>query len=469
MSILYKPATQNVVHTVAALPFQSGQGNNVNSGHLVALSVESAYVDTTHFTSGHEGRYEGVMELEVGGQSTVLTFVGKPDANGHIKVDQKFMDKVLYFGLAKDLDSVNLRMLESDEETRKFLEGLREALSLVAGSPVAAAHPAVGPGLNFIAGITSLIKSNIQDDDECVAYLLREGELREGNFTIQLDVGQYRPDGQFVSRGTLLVINCVLLDLGAPVQNNEGVSIRLTRASIDLTSGTSGSSEDIKRRIEALKRQLAAATKTAQKKMIQKQIDILVNGGSNVHSRFGRAMPNFNIEVGGTGGAKGWSSRLPDIESQMVLQNLQLAKVTAKKIGGAAGVSVIPINFEVGRSPDEFDAQEYFATLETGKKFLEAVRGEQITVPDFVEEKVLPSALGFLTEYLSQSLTIYSFNGVILLQDDANSFPQGSRNGFLVFSRDAASSTWSATVNKEVTWRGKRVGSVELEFQVVAL
>ncbi|MEM1059996.1 MAG: hypothetical protein AAGK14_12170 [Verrucomicrobiota bacterium] len=461
MSITYKPRNKRVDYLPSPKPFQTGAGGAIGADHLVVLTLESAQVNTSLFHSDDEKRYEAVLQLETGNQTTNLTFVGRPDAEGMVKVQKKFLNRALYFGQAGNLDAVNVQLTESDEETRKFFDEAGQVVSLVAGSPMAAAHPAVAPGLSFISGILNLIKSHIKDDDECVAFLLREEKLLPGAFDIKLTTTK---EGQEV---TFLEVKATLTDLGAPDATVKAVSVHLTSAEINLERGDGDGEfdEGVKREIRRLENRARSMPDGALKDSIERQIKALGKSNGNAGAMFGLSMPNFNLEAGSGETKKGYSSRLPDIEMRMVLSKLLLTKAAAKPCSGSGALMVIPFSLEIGRSPDDFDAQQYFAVLEEGARLMASIRGSKPELPAFVEEKVVPSALGFLTEYLSQSLTIFSFNGVIVLQTSNAAVPAEAANGMMVFKKSGKK--WTKTVTKDVSYRKRKLGSVKLTFEAV--
>ena len=101
-------------HAGAALRVVKGKGAPIPQKNLLAITIKEIRVDPRPFLSRDFGpNREGVIELTLSGQSTVIPFSGVGPVN------EKYLRRVAYLGRNPGGVGISVGLTESDEESRR--------------------------------------------------------------------------------------------------------------------------------------------------------------------------------------------------------------------------------------------------------------------------------------------------------------------------------------------------------------
>ena len=144
-----------------------GTGAVIPTKNLLAITIKEIRVDPRTFLSRDLGpNREGVVELTLSGQSTVISFSGVGPVN------QKYLRRVAYLGRNPGGLGISVGVIESDEESRRALDkaaGVAEALSRAipgSGTVWGLLVGPVAPAFGLVAAILKFLRGGVDDDEE---------------------------------------------------------------------------------------------------------------------------------------------------------------------------------------------------------------------------------------------------------------------------------------------------------------
>ena len=132
----------------------AGSGQSVPRENLLAVFIKELRVDPRTFLSKDLGpNREGVVELTIAGQPTILPFSGVGP------IQEKYLRRVAYLGRNPGPLGISVGVTESDEESRRLLDkasGVAEALSGALpgrGTPWGLIVGPIAPAFGLIASL----------------------------------------------------------------------------------------------------------------------------------------------------------------------------------------------------------------------------------------------------------------------------------------------------------------------------
>lgn len=116
--------------------------------------------------------------------------------------------------------------------------------------------------------------------------------------------------------------------------------------------------------------------------------------------------------------------------------------------------------------PQKFNTDGILDLLKQGSA-LASIMMPEVTSATQVLTKQAPNVLNFLSEITSDSLSLYAFNGLVVLAHAAPPASLTNAKGLLWAQQAAVTNSWTATVDKPITWRDEVIGNFRFDVEVV--
>lgn len=371
--------------------------HQIDKKHIVLIAVKDMEIDVEHFGSADLpfSKREGFLQLALAGQTTLFPYAGTK------KVAAKFLNKAVYLGKNPGAFSLRVSLTEVDEDWRQRLGTVSKWTDILSASPLAAFHPAVGPGLGLLGGLLNSVRSNIKDDEEAQALLLHELPLKDGDI---LALNIVRADKR------LATVKMAVKDLGA-IQHFSRLSVRVGTPALSLPDGDT---------LRGL-----------------------------IFSRL-----RFNFEASSGTARYVYSTDLGKIPAALTWRTNELFVLDAAEDEGNR--HLVPLFLSVSLNPREFKAEELAGVLEQSLRLGSALGADTEDLAAKVTKQA-PTVLNTLSEFLSNSLAVYSFNGAVLLD------PPGGGTGtpsdaLLVLPWHEEQKVWRTQISAPLRWLDEAVG-----------
>lgn len=404
------------------------------------LYVEKISIDTTQFYSKDLGKNrEGVVVLDISGQMTSFPYKGSET----IIISNKFLNKVAYLGTNPGKLGISLSVIESDKAARDALNKLETWTKKLANVPfLTAVHPAVGPGLGLISSVLKMIKTNVDDDCEAQAFCVFDNGLQDAQ---QIILKFSRANGT----PPLLTVVLKVVGLGTLGVNVDSFSVRIKQPELTLFKKNPVSIE-----IEPSTGIVVSASLTVEDWWETNKISIF-----NVDAASGKSTYSY-INVSGD---------IRPAAKQGIIAWNKNALFTVKG-GDVPTGKLLPLSLTFSLHPQKLNTDGILDLLKQGSA-LASIMMPEVTHATQVLNKQAPNVLNFLSEITSDSLSLYSFNGLVVLAHAAPpaSLQQNAKKGVLWAQQSAGANTWTATVDEPITWRDETIGNFKFDVEVVSV
>jgi hypothetical protein len=451
---LFKPAYDATLTLKSEAP-----GGQAIAGNYFVVSIESFVVNTAAFLGdGSDGVQEGLISLRLSGdQLTTLPYKGEPKVPG--KVDDKFLNKLVYLGPVRDQLYFEIGIIESNQETRDLLDNIAKGLqtvgSLLPVVPAPIPVP-VGPILALGSSVLHLISANIQDVQECSAKLAVSPDPRKKEFFT----------GDSISFDCTRKVPVTVPPTAAPVMAQGAFRIHSIKAA-NLPKGGSY--------VVLLKNLSFIANSGAT---ISVTVPTTVNSTKGPRPGYKyenkpaldyifRDMSTFNFEA--TSGNQKYgqtSSIVIDASGTPSIPDLLWDSCELFDLGLSAATIPLALSFTLNAAKIQVDAINDVLT-----NTFAVVSSLGAKIPSAVTKEA-PSAVSILSDLSPKDLTLYSFNGVVILGEDAT--VQTNPNGHLILPKTSPTS-WERAVTApdgsplSVKYNGQAVGILSFSLEVRAL
>lgn len=417
----------------------TGGNGAIGNSDAVLVYAESVTIDTTQFYSKDplSKNREGVVILDISGQMTSFPYKGKGTV-----VSNKFLNKVVYLGTNPGKLGMSLSVIESDQAARDALNNIETWTKKLANVPfLTAIHPAVGPGLGLISSVLKMIKTSVDDDCEAQAFCVFDKGLQdEQKITLAFSRTSATPP--------LLTVVLKVVGLGTLNTKVDRFSIRIKQPLLTLNPKKPVSIEEI----EPSTGIVLSTSKTVEGWWDTNKISIFNVDAASGKSTYSYTNVSGNIRPAAKQGIIAWDKN---------------ALFTVKG-GDAPSGKLLPLSLTFSLHPQKLNTDGILDLLKQGSA-LASIMMPEVTSATQVLTKQAPNVLNFLSEITSDSLSLYSFNGLVVLAHAAPPANVPNANGVLCAQQTVGADTWTATVNVPITWRDEVIGNFRFDIEVVSV
>ncbi len=415
----------------------TGGTNPIGNNDAVLVYAKSITIDTNEFESkdgSKKSNREGVVILDISGQITSFPY----DGRGTVNISDKFLNKVAYLGTSSGTFGISLSVIESDKAARDALNNIKTWTDKLVNVPfLTAIHPAVGPGLGLISSVLKMIKTSVDDDCEAQAFCVFDSKLKnEQEITLTFSRTTGTPP--------LLTVVLKVFGLGTLGANVGRFSVRIKQLELNLDEKNPVSIE------------------------VESSAGIVVSTSSTVEGWWDTSKISiFNVDAASGKSTYSYTNVSGDIRpaaKQGIIAWDKNALFTVKGGDVPAG-KLLPLSLTFSLHPQKLKTDGILDLLKQGSALANIMMPE-VTHATQVLNKQAPNVLNFLSEITSDSLSLYSFNGLVVL---ANAAPPANLKGVLWAQQTAVANTWTVTVNETITWRDEPIGKFRFDVEVVSV
>ncbi len=418
----------------------TGGNGQIGNGDAVLVYAESISIDTTQFYSkdSFSKKREGVVILDISGQMTSFPFNG----DRTVIVSNKYLNKVAYLGTNPGKLGMSLSVIESDQAARDALNNLETWTKKLANVPfLTAIHPAVGPGLGLISSVLKMIKTSVDDDCEAQAFCVFDDALKnEQKITLAFSRTSATPP--------LLTVVLKVVGLGTLGKDVGRFSVRIKKPVLTLNTKQPVSVEEI----EPSSGMVISTSSTVEGWWDKNKISIFNVDAASGKSKYSYTNVSGNIRPAAKQGIIAWDKN---------------ALFTVKGGDVPAG-KLLPLSLAFSLHPQKLNTDGILDLLKQGSA-LASIMMPEVTNATQVLTKQAPNVLNFLSEITSDSLSLYSFNGLVVLASAAPPANVPVGKGALWAQQTTGANTWTAEVNEPITWRDEVIGNFSFDVEVVAV
>lgn len=434
-----------------------GGGNDILNDQPVLVYLENLTIDTDKFNSKDffNKEREGLIILSIAGQTTSFPYRGTGPA---VSPDKKFLNKVVYLGGNPGSLGIGISLIESDAEARKVLNTIATWTETLSNVPLlTAAHPAIGPGLGLMSTIAKLIKARTKDDYEAQAFCVCDEKLKDGR---QITVKFSRSPGD----APLLEVVFKVVGLNTGVALDR-ISVRVENPQIKLDENmvhldnTSSTQPDSTNDNDGT---FSGPSNTPEK-------------SSDIKPWFARDTKNvFNFDAASGKSTYNYKSASGDVKQAsgkgiVAWGKNEIFTIKAADAAGAAGAKkLLPLSLTFAINPQKLDTTGVLDLLNKGTALTSVLMPEATKVSE-VLKKQAPSVLNYLSEITEESLSLYSFNGLVVLSDTPVKVPFGEGKGVLFATNVSGSNKWTKQVDNDITWNGKKIGTFSFKLELASV
>lgn len=419
----------------AFLDVSRGRGEVLSARSVCAILVENLTIDPQQFESRDAGpTREGMLTIRCSDQLSAFSF---KEARSFEKKD---LNKLIYAGLNPGRIALQLDLIESDEPTRQLLSDAGAILS-AAGAPLSLVHPAFQSGANLFAGLLQAIRGTIDDDREHGFFEVVDGPIRDG---VRLD---FRFG--FSKDKPLLSLRMKVLNLGeVDIGNNLSVRIENPEIQFNRNSIRPG------RRISA-----ALTSRSARGPR--------PGGANSISSRSliqAIEARRFNVEAAAGRKSFAWSGPYGLSQKLVRWNQAELFEVRAGRGTSLRDRHLLPLSLHLSLAQDELNLDDWVGLLPDLAELADDLGVPLGTSVKSVVRKASQQAAGFLTELTPDHLSLYSFNGMAILDPQGGSdIPDGQ--GLLGLPQ-VADGHWEKKIDHPIQWLGQEAGRFRFKLTV---
>jgi len=424
-----------------------GSGSVIPQKNLLAIWIKEIRVDPRTFISRDLGpNREGVVELTLSGQSTVIPFSGAGPVN------QKYLRRVAYLGRNPGSVGISVGVTESDEESRRALDkaaGVAEALSGAipgSGTVWGLLLGPVAPAFGLVAAILRFVRGGVDDDEEARFF----GAIKKGLSHGDRIVVELKRKGKEV-----FAVELEAEDLGEPTNQAGGYSVRISQPEITL--------EDVE--IGVWK-----GSVRGKKAGWMSRPDA---GLSPVRSgQFLGRMKWFGCEASSGIGRFRYETIIPSAREVLTWDEAELFLAVAPKL--KSDRHTLPLTLSFSMSPGRLELGGLTGVASAGVELVEGLleggddkEGKKL-IADVAPylRKAAPSVSALLAEISEGRFSLFSMEGFLVL------LPKGQKGGGeeegprILLEWQEKEEVWRSRIKSKLEWRGVKVGQFSFGIEV---
>ncbi|NBQ55807.1 MAG: hypothetical protein EBU36_04045 [Verrucomicrobia bacterium] len=428
----------------------SGKGGPIPKENLLAVFIKELRVDPRTFLSKDLGpNREGVVELIISGQPTILPYSGTGP------VHEKYLRRVAYLGRNPGALGISVAVTESDEESRRLLDkasGIAEALSGALpgrGTPWGVILGPIAPAFGLIASLLRFLRGGVDDDEEARVFATTEQSMAHGS---QISVKFNRKGKEVFS--VLLEVE----DLGAPTNQAGGFSVRIARPELFL--------EDVEIGVRK-------GSVRSPKKGWMSRPDA---GLSPVKSgEYLRRMKWFGCQAS-SGIARFQYETLRSESGEVLTWNkAEIFQAAAPKL--KSDRHCLPLTLSFSLYPDRAELSPLVGVASSGVELVQDLlegsddkKGKALLadVAPYVR-KSAPSVAALLSEISEGRFSLFSMEGFLVLLPKGQKGSMDPESPRLMLEWVEADEVWRGTMHCKLEWRGVRVGQFSFGIEVAEI
>ena len=434
----------------AGLRIVRGAGTPIPASHLLAVFLKEVRVDPRSFLSRDLGpNREGVVELTLAGQATVLPFSGSGPVN------QKYLRRLAYLGRNPGGMGISVGVTESDEESRRALDkaaGVAEALSGAIpgnGTPWGLWLGPIAPAFGLVAAVLKFLRGGVDDDEEARFFGTVEKGVADGDRWIV----EFKRKGKEV-----FAVEMEVEDLGEPVNSAGGFSVRISRPEILVQDVEIGVRKGSVRGKKAgwMSRPDAGLSPVRSGEYLARMQWF----GCEAASGIGRF--RYETWLAKAGEVLTWDKAelfqavAPKLKSDRHTLPLTLSfslHADRPELGGLTGVASAGVELVEGLMEGGSDKQ--------GKRLVAEV-GPYL-------RKAGPSLSALLAEISEGRFSLFSMEGVLVLLPKGEKGEADPESPRVLLEWSEMEKVWRGNVRTELEWRGTKVGQFRFGIEVQAV
>ncbi|HPY74464.1 MAG: hypothetical protein KBC30_09210 [Planctomycetes bacterium] len=376
----------------------------VANGEFIALFIDEICLDTSQFLSKDgflffvSKQREGVVKLNISGQSTVIPFFGEG------KVLHKYLDKVAFLGAYCGWLSMDISLIELDEDTKKYIDNIQTGTNFI--SEISQ------PGSAILKNILGTIRNQLGDDEEAKAFLLHEEAILDGS-TITLLFGDDHEK-------PLMKIVFRVESLGISQSSGVNMSVRVANPKLLFTDESQARCE-----------------------LNRKNMKI------------------FNFEAASAEKRSIFTTEIERFFQTVTWQKNELFRVRASKVNHY----LFPLFLNFSLNTQKLQVDSMYKSAQAAVGVLESFHFPVKTTKKFVKQ--MPTMLNLLSEVTQDNFSIFAFNGFVVLENKKNNGKKVKTcPGKIVLDWDSKQNIWLTKIKKSLTWRNNNFGSFEFFLEV---
>lgn len=424
-----------------------GVGREIADDEPVLVYLEKMIIDTKQFCSKDTRKErEGVVTLDVAGQTTSFPYRGEGEA---VSPNGKFLNKVVYLGGNPGCLGIGISLIESDAKTRNVLNTAATWTDRLSKVPLlTATHPAVGPGLGLLSSITRFVKSKVDDDCEAQAFCVFDGKLKhEGQITVTFS--------RLPGAKALLEVVFKVVGLNKMSSKLNRISVRVIKPELTFDQKTKIRTENIVEPSSGMVTGIKYEQVPVENWFTDKAINIFNFDASSGKSTYSYKNASGDVKPAAKQGIIAWDKN---------------EIFTVKAADAETGTNkLLPLSLAFSLNPEVLDTEGILDLLKQGTALTSVLMPESDNVSK-VLTKQAPNVLNFLSEITSDSLSLYSFNGLVVLSDENAPLPVAKDRGVLFAKKDANDpKKWNAPVDNVITWHDKPIGKFSFILELASV
>jgi len=428
----------------------SSAGPAIPGKNLLALFLKEVRVDPRTFLSRDLGpNREGVVELTLSGQSTVLPFSGVGPVN------HKYLRRVAYLGRNPGGVGITVGVTESDEDSRRALDkaaGVAEALSGAIPGPGTVWGLFLGPiapAFGLVAAILKFLRGGVDDDEEARFFGVLEQGLSHGDRVIV----EFKRKGKEV-----FAVELEAEDLGEPTNQAGGFSVRISQPELVL--------EDVE----------IGVRKGSVRKKKEGWMTRPDAGLSPVRSGdYLRRMKWLGCEAASGVGRFRYETIVPLAGEVLSWEKAELFQAVAPKLKSDRHALPLTLSFSLHSDRPELGGLTGVAAA--GVELVEGLleggddkegRKLMADVAPYLR-KAVPSVSALLAEISEARFSLFSMEGVLVLLPKGVAARAETEGPKMLLEWDDLLGVWKGGVKANLEWRGVGVGSFRFGIEVQAI
>jgi hypothetical protein len=424
-----------------------GTGALISPKNLLAITIKEVRVDPRTFISRDLGpNREGVVELTLSGQSTVIPFSGAGPVN------EKYLRRVAYLGRNPGGLGISVGVIESDEESRRALDkaaGVAEALSGAipgSGTVWGLLLGPVAPAFGLVAAILKFLRGGVDDDEEARFF----GVIKKGLSHGDRIVVELKRKGKEV-----FAVELEAEDLGEPTNQAGGYSVRISQPEITL--------EDVEIGVRK-------GSVRGKKAGWMSRPDA---GLSPVRSgEYLKRLKWFGCEAASGIGRFRYETIIPSAGEVLTWEDAELFLAAAPKLKSDRHTLSLTLSFSI--YSDRLELAGLTGVASAGVELVEGLLegGEDKEGKKLIADvapylrKAAPSVSALLAEISEGRFSLFSMEGFLVL------LPKGQKGGGeeegprVILEWQEKEEVWRGKIKAKLEWRGAKVGQFSFGIEV---
>jgi len=431
----------------ARMDVVAGSGQSVPRENLLAVFIKELRVDPRTFLSKDLGpNREGVVELTIAGQPTILPFSGVGP------IQEKYLRRVAYLGRNPGPLGISVGVTESDEESRRLLDkasGVAEALSGALpgrGTPWGLIVGPIAPAFGLIASLLRFLRGGVDDDEEARVFATTDQFMAHGD---QISV-KFNRKGKEV-----FFILLEVEDMGAPTNQAGGFSVRIAQPELFL--------EDVEIGVRK------GSVRTPKKGWMSRPDA----GLSPVKSgEYLKRMKWFGCQASSGIARFQYETLRSETGEVLTWDKAEIFQAAAPKL--KSDRHCLPLTLSFSLYPDRAELNPLVGAANSGVDLVQSLfdagddkEGKSLLadVAPFVR-KSAPSVAALLAEISEGRFSLYSMEGMLVLMPKGQKGAVEPESPRLLLEWVEKDEVWRGTVRCKLEWRGVQVGQFRFGIEV---